>query len=556
VEVVPGASRRIARRVPAEGDLEKSVCETTANPPKEQPGECNYARPENCPTYESWIQNFFRLRTFQARATPEPVVLGANTFPVLGDEAATRFADKPDAKSMAKDPKSAPLPTTELKAGETFIDHPTDSWVKRCLPDNLRATAYQLPADCADIGIILRHVWLAAHRRTQVLTWGKQSWTIGDETGGEGRSRALKAIGDIGSESVQSLVSPYSDAQGNRLLSITQLAPLLHPGDILVWEHRENGLDKGRTGGHTLTITEVNRDPDGTLKRLSFLQGNEPIFGQPHEPDDDKGKIIEKLKVKPKDEKKIRAELGHSPGRRIEAASTGHLPGVPNNKLTFEDVDLPAAKKGEPPKKVWGWDKTTILLAAGPPRAVSRPAAVPAAKGKPAERRLTDWVASFAHADSDATWQAVLEAMLLEARAFIEGGLDILEDEARKVGDAAGKKIWEMAKKDPRGLANESHFARLRAAELVIKAVVSGHQPLLATSRDLSSPQDQLTEKLLKTLRIIKEALQLAARGASDISFGKAGKSVVKTLLTGFDPFEASGSLAVPSKGTWNLHQE
>jgi len=551
VEVVPGASGRIVRRVPAEGDLEKSVCETTANPPKEQPGECNYARPENCPTYETWIQNFFRLKTFQARATPEPVVLGANTFPVLGDQPATRLADKPDAKSMAKDAKSAPRPTTELKPGETFIDHPTDSWVKRCLPDNLRATAYQLPADCADIAIILRHVWLAAHHRTQVLTWGKESWTIGDETGGEGRTRALKAIGAIGSESVQSLVSPYSDAQGNRLLSITQLAPLLHPGDILVWEHREHGLDKGRTGGHTLTITEVNRDADGKLKRLSFLQGNEPIFGEPHKPDDDKGKIIEKLKVKPKDEKKVRAELGHSPGRRIEAASTGDLPGIPNNRLTFEDVDLPAAKKGEPPKKVWAWDKTTILLAAGPPRAVARPNAAPAAKGKPAERRLTDWVPSFAHADSDATWQAVLEAMLLEARAFIEGGRDILEDEARKVGDAAGKKIWEMAKKDPRGLANESHFARLRAAELVIEAVVSGHQPS-PTSPDLSSPQDQLTEKFLKTLRIIKEALQLAARGASDISFGKAGKSVVKTLLTGFDPFESSGSLAVPSKGTWN----
>ncbi len=549
----------LLQRVPAEGQLKKGMCETTKNPPKEQLGECNYARPENCATYESWIETFVRLKSFTARATPSPgkvTTQDPNTFSVLGDVAATRFPAKPKEAEMAKDPNAAPFPTTSLKLGETFIDHPTDAWVKECLPDNLRATAYQLPADCADIAIILRHVWLSAHHRTQTLQVGSESWEIGDVKGGPGVRKALKAISDIGSLTVTSLVAPYSDEHGDPLLSFDKLAPLLHPGDILVWEHRDNGLDKGRTGGHTLTITAVNRDDTGKILSMSFLQGNEPIFGSdcaPGTPDptgacaasDDKAKIIQQLKLK--DTKKIREELGSAPGRRIETASTT---GAAPNGITLKDpdVEVPAAKKGGKPRKVWGWGATTILLAAGPPRAATRPAPAKPAKGAAKETRLTDWVRSFAAATSDLDWQAAWEAMLLEARAFIEEGRDIPQDEARRTGDAAGKQFWTLAKKPKGTLGDETHFVRLEKARKALHEVAASRQP---AGKDPKSARNLTTAKLRQTLGWIDESFDLAARGVSDISFG-GGKSVVKVLMTGFDPFAPSGNLTVPPKGTWN----
>lgn len=534
-------TRRL-QRAPAEGSLAKAVCETSGNSSAESPGECNYARPEHCPTYESWISTFTALRSFRARATPQPGTPGKttpNTFTVLGgevmdpktkqhqsDATATRFQDPPARAPVAQDANAPAKPATALKLGETFIDHPTDAWVKACLPDNLRATAYQLPADCADIAIILRHVWLSAHHRTQMLKWGRESWTIGDLQGGAAQRGALKAITDIGSQSVQSLVAPYSDAQGAPLLSFNQLEPLLHAGDILVWEHREHGLDKGRTGGHTLTITAVNRDANGKIKDMSFLQGNEPIFGDSNDPaNDDKGKIIKQLGMK--DTQAVRDRLGSSPGRRIEAESSK------TNGLTFNDVQLPPAKKGAVPASVWGWGADTILLAAGPPRAANRPAAAAPAKGSPAIRRLTDWVKSFAAAPSFADWQAAFESMLLEARAFVEGGIGVSESDARQVGEAAGQKIWRLAKTDSDSLANQGHFARLQSAKATLQSLAS-------------------TQALTQVIRWIEAAFDLAARGAADISFGSSGAAVVKILLTGFDPFEPSGSLATPSKGTWN----
>jgi hypothetical protein len=551
----------LVQRVPAEGQLAKSVCETTQNPPPEQVGECNYARPENCPTYESWIETFLNLKTFAARATPSPGTLTSatpHTFDVIGDTSATRFSDPIKEKEMAKDPNAAPVPTTGLKLGETFIDHPTDTWVKSCLPDNLRATAYQLPADCADIAIVLRHVWLSAHHRTQIIQVGTQTWTIGDASGGPGTANALKAISDIGSQTVTALVAPYSDAQGNPLVAFRDLAPLLHPGDILVWEHRDNGLDKGRTGGHTHTITDVTRDDTGRITSMSFLQGNEPIFGEECEPaekdssglcpDDDKGKIIQQMKLK--DTKANRDQLGHAPGRRIEAASTG---GPRPNGVSVKDADveLPPRKKGAAPTRVWAWGATTILLAAGPPRAAVRPPMAKPAKGATAERHITDWTRSFAAAASYADWQAVWESMLLEARAFVEGGRDIPEAEARQVGNAAGNKLWSLAKQPKGTLGDESHFRRLLEARAVIYALGDSRKPLLPVSPDLSAPWDQITTKLLRTLSWIDNSFELAARGASDISFAP-GKSTLRFLLTGFDPFDSSGSLKAPPRGTWN----
>ena len=559
---VATAARRVLR-APPEGQLAKSVCEKTQHPGDEQVGECNYARPENCPTYESWLATFIRLKSFKAHAAPNPAVgkKTPNTFDVLGGKApdptdpevdpkkkrqlpaaATRFEDTPAKKGAPVDPAAPVTPKTALKLGETFIDHPTDAWVKSCLPDNLRATAYALPADCADIAIILRHVWLSAHHRTQTIRWGKQEWVIGDPKGGPAQGKALKAIGDIGSMNVSAMVAPYSDAQGVPLLSFKQLEPLLHPGDILVWEHHEKDAHGRRTGGHTLTITEVLRKEDGTIQSMSFLEGNEPIFGEAGKAGDDKGDIIRERKLK--DTAAVRKQLGEAPGRRIEAVTTASL------ELTFGDVLMPTGKKDAPQRPVWFWPDDTTLLAAGPPRATTRPAAAAPAKGAPAIRHLSDWVRSFAAAAHYADWQAVFESMLLEARSFVEQGISILESEARQVGEAAGQKIWQLAKngEDPQG--NQGHFARLREAQATLQTIAASRGAV--PTGKATTATGQVTQNLAQVVHWIEDAFEMAARGASDITFGAAGSAVVKVLLTGFDPFEPSGSLAPPSKEQWN----
>ncbi len=64
-------------------------------------------------------------------------------------------------------PSDSLFQTSELKFADHFIDHPTDKWVRANLPDELRETAYRLPTDCADIVVILRHVWLFTHKWTE-----------------------------------------------------------------------------------------------------------------------------------------------------------------------------------------------------------------------------------------------------------------------------------------------------------------------------------------------------------------------------------------------------
>jgi hypothetical protein len=139
--------------------------------------------------------------------------------------------------------------------------------------------------------------------------------------------------------------------------------------------------------------------------------------------------------------------------------------------------------------------------------------------------------------------------MLLEARAFIEQGRDIPEDEARQTGDAAGKKFWSLAKQPKGTLGDETHFVRLEKARKPLQSVADSRQP---AGNDPKSAQNLTTAKLKQTLSWIDDAFELAARGASDISFGAAGKTKVNVLMTGFDPFAPSGNLSTPAKGTWN----
>ena len=79
---------------------------------------------------------------------------------------------------------------------------------------------------------------------------------------------------------VPSMVNPYVNAAGRYERSIKALAPLLHPGDILPWEHHE-GSERGphaggRSSGHTQTIMSIDRS-GSQLKEIDVLQGNQPL---------------------------------------------------------------------------------------------------------------------------------------------------------------------------------------------------------------------------------------------------------------------------------------
>ncbi|HJV61278.1 MAG TPA: DUF4157 domain-containing protein [Albitalea sp.] len=510
--------------------VDAAMCEANANKNPARLGDCSYKEPENCPTYEMWVQTFTLLKTFNATDTPGTQAGG---FTPIGGGAADQ-----DFKAPSTPKQPAPAPTTPLKPGERFIDHPTDQWVKTCLPDNLRATAYQLPADCADVAMILRHVWLAAHHRTE--TFGK--WTLGSAAGKAEEKSVLKMISNEGTGGVAGMVAPYADpATGKPMRSFAKLGPLLHPGDIMVWWHFDNGFDKPRTGGHTHTIAGVQRDPSGKITSLTLLQGNEPLF-QPQK--DDIHAFLKK--EKPKAAQPTDKELGEAPGRRIERTTSAQ------SGLTLSDLNDMDVAEGKGTVRVWRWGKETLLVAAGPPRAAGqRPPTQPVkgAKG-PAPQRLTDWAPALVKASVD-RFMGILEGMLYELRATVEGGSAVPEADVRSVGSAAGTHIWARGKAAG-DLGNTSHFQRLQDVLDVISAFGSSRE--FATSPQLDSAYDKITGELLKHLRWLREAFELAARGAADVDFARGtGKgSAVNVLVTGFDPFEPSGSLRRPDPGQWN----
>jgi hypothetical protein len=126
--------------------------------------------------------------------------------------------------------------------------------------------------------------------------------------------------------------------------------------------------------------------------------------------------------------------------------------------------------------------------------------------------------------------------MLLEARALVEGGTAVSSSEATQVAQAAGKRLWSLAKKAG-GLAEESHFRPLETLLGLLDGIRS------------------FARKGKSTFDLIETELEKAARGGEDLDFGKGvGKGVdaVNVLLTGFDPFEPSGALTRPAAGEWN----
>ena len=290
--------------------------------------------PELYASYGDWIASFDGLGSFQST---DGVAGSASTegggYEVLGEKATA----------------ANPAPSlVGAKKGEKFIDHVSNRWLQEHLPAELIRTAYQLPADCADIAVVLRHVWLFAHGRTE--HYGK--WVIGVGAGKTEAQRS-KNIGhlltmDVYSGSVQSLVR---GGYGTR--SFEKLKSKLSPGDVLVWEHH-GGPGGARSGGHTMTIVKVMRDGDN-ITGISVLQGNQPIFK------DQADDILKSEGVVFSEDgqpttaagKKEETSLRNLPGRRIE-----------RNVLTPNELKDVSG--------VWNWgdEENTTLVAAGPPGGV------------------------------------------------------------------------------------------------------------------------------------------------------------------------------------------
>jgi Domain of unknown function (DUF4157) len=366
-------STRASRSRPAAAVLQRQASKA---PPRDT------KHPENFPTYGEWLQTFGALPTFSP----------AEGWPVLGDKAATPVDKPPDP--IGRQP------------GDKFIDHPTDAWVQANLPEELRQMAYRLPADCADIAVVLRHVWLFSHHRSERY----RGFTVGFVAGESDRARSARVgrdLAGINTPQVPTMVNPYTDTAGRPLRSIVALAPLLHSGDILLWAHHAGpegapaDPTRPRSGGHTQTILSIKRAGKSITKILT-LQGNQPL------------------------PKETGESLRHTPGRRIEVREIDNP----------ADVTVPG-QKGKPSEQVWNFgDGHTTLVVAGPPKSGERPAAG-REHGRPV-RHLADWLPVIAAAPRDRL-EGAFEASMREAQAMLEGGDPPaeVEGEARSLGHAA-----------------------------------------------------------------------------------------------------------------------
>jgi hypothetical protein len=365
--------------------------------------------PRQFPTYEEWLQAFSALGDHFASTDTTAAGQAAGhapEFDVLG---------RPADREHPAPAMSGPQP------GEQFISHVSRDWLQQHLPDELQMAVYELPADCADVAVMLRHVWLFAHGRTERFTVGKSTWVIGF---GAGKTRGQRAASlrqlltrEVYSGSVKAIVSgAYTDESGTRLQSFQRLEPMLHPGDVLVWEHHDAPDGTVRTGGHTQTISSIDRNPEGRITAIHVLQGNEPVF-------DEQAQDIQAEEHRPGDAENQR--LRHLPGRRVEI---GDLSG---SRLKDKDG-------------VWGWfdSENTLLIAAGPPGGARRP---PARRQHGRVRRsLADWSTAFAAA-TRTTLPGLFEAALLEARAAIEGGTEPVTPElAAALGRQAGSALKRL----------------------------------------------------------------------------------------------------------------
>lgn len=398
--IVRGPARVAGRGLTADGALRVRVAArqpTTTTTTTTTPKDAKH--PENLATYEEWLGTLGTLSTFRShdKAPRGPEA----SFTVLGDKAASR---DPAATADRPAPPIGPRPS------DKFIDHPTDSWVQANLPAELRETAYRLPADCADIAVILRHVWLFAHGRNEHYGGFVVGFIPGESPGTRSR-RVLGDIQGIDTPQLPVMVAAYTDTAGKPLRSFEALAPLLHPGDILVWAHHAGPAGslpdptRPRSGGHSQTIATIERDDKGRITRIICMQGNQPL---PKESGED---------------------LRHGPGRRIEVSTHDEVFGL-------SDLTLPATRT-RPAERVWDFgDGHTTLVVAGPPKSGGeRPAATK--EGGKTVRRIADWLPAIASADRTQL-EGRFEAAMREAQTMLERGDPVseVEGEARTIARA------------------------------------------------------------------------------------------------------------------------
>ena len=514
---------------------------------------CTVMRPEQCGTYGSWIRQFTGLPTFSAddfipisererlnqeagryrqqiqQKERELNALTGNSQTVLRQRrrlqreisslrarvsntgAGGRQSVIGDSSQVTRASQTPRLHESRTsRPTDTYIDVPAFSWVRSHLPANLVETAYQLGSDCADIGVILRHVWLAAHRRTELYnglnrSGNTQNWLIGDALG-RSRSQDIRSLilNKVYSRSIAGIPNPYKASNGQTLLDFQSLQSRLQPGDMLVWEHQN--ARGGRTGGHTHTIMEVSRNSSNQIERIGVLQGNQPI------------NLGEANFIRSQDSNAPSvSSLRDAPGRRIETSNL--------RQRDFNDhVDGG--------RQVWHWhgapgESRTILIAAGPPVNVNRPSR-PTGQS---QNQLTDWNNSLQRAANVQILQSVFEAALLEVQTMASAGQAVTEGQATSLGRTAGERLWALAQ-NARSLANDSHFRPLHNMRLMLRQL----------HNDAGSQH--------ATFRVVDQAFNAAARGGTTVSFARAQAQDVKVLLTGFDPFQSRQ--AVPGAEVWN----
>jgi len=511
---------------------------------------CWAREPENCPTYEQWLHAFRNVATFISRDGAIRPGARQARFRVLGGGAASRSPGAPAAQQP-------PTPVGQ-RFGDRFVDHPTDQWVQQNLPENLRRTAYQLPSDCADILVILRHVYLAAHRRTE----NYRGWVVGDTGGGAAQRRIQGVIRAAYSGNLDRVVSPYSDSRGNPIRDFSRLESRLHPGDQLVWDHHGDGLNRPRTGGHSQTIMDIRRDGSGRINRLELLQGNQPLSlaqvpGIVAQVNDERRQAGRRplSSARVSGLRQRGGSVRSAPGRRIEVDT------MRRNEMV--DVDLPRRRgSARQPTRVWTWNDSdnTVLKVAGPPRAAARPSM--RRQGGVRMRRISDWFTALGRA-SLARLHGVFEAALHEARAMIDGGQQVSTADAGNLGSSAGGRLWQLARRAVQRLTNfgrsrgdlrrgdlghRVHFDRLHRMRAMIRAL-GGIQPAVYHGNP------QAAANVRNRFGTIDQNFNLSARGGEDLDLTRRvrrGGELVKVVVTGFDPFNTSNIRLPPRAGEWN----
>lgn len=512
------SSSPLIRRQPAPAPANPlAVCFQPGRAPATAPGPdtCWAQKPENCPSFGSWLSSFDPLRTFSTA----DVVAGPGMFTPLGDAAAAR--DPRDTRAALPGETAvstgAATPVPNRQPADRFIDHPTDVWVRTCLPPELRATAYMLPADCADTAVILWHVWLFAHHRSARFGQWVCGVNAGRADGGPGTGGVGRVTNEVYSQNVSQMLAPYADATGRPLRTFTALRDRLHPGDVLVWRHSGAGSS---APGHTQTIVEVVR-AGGNVTAINVIQGNMPLDAA--QATTIRGRLAGEHQPQPE----VMA-LRRAPGRRLEMSA------ISGAELT--DGPDPAQAGQQNPPDVWLLGAGTGLVAAGPPKTAARPAT-----GQSQPRQVSDWATPLGAVTTPGQLVDVLEAAAHELRALVDsGGTD--DAGATRIGLSAGETLWRMAVKAG-GLGEQAHFRRLMELKSMVRAL-----------RD-DEPTHPRHAELVRVFTLFEVAFDRAGRGMTSVRFpatARRGHRMVRILVTGFDPFFPANRDGSPAAGAWN----